>query len=232
MVSSYVINTICNNSFSIDGTPSPLANNGRVSTCLTEWRKTKREEVAIMAEVVGEGWSQFIQKRKSMVFFTYSWFLNEVLTTFLKSVKLFEKFFKMVSVVYKGWFWYGFSEDISTITPTQGFNIKSVQTEGFKLNVWDIGGQRKIRSVPAQRLLNQIDNNAIVYCPRLKPAWRKIPRPKCLQLCAPHCNGNSIYVLLFLELRGLSPNFYIHVSAVSDLQYIFRGSVHIFPATE
>ena len=37
------------------------------------------------------------------------------------------------------------SEDINTITPTQGFNIKSVQTEGFKLNVWDIGGQRKIR---------------------------------------------------------------------------------------
>ena len=27
----------------------------------------------------------------------------------------------------------------------QGFNIKSVQSEGFKLNVWDIGGQRKIR---------------------------------------------------------------------------------------
>lgn len=27
----------------------------------------------------------------------------------------------------------------------QGFNIKSVQSAGFKLNVWDIGGQRKIR---------------------------------------------------------------------------------------
>ena len=26
-----------------------------------------------------------------------------------------------------------------------GFNIKSVNAEGFKLNVWDIGGQRKIR---------------------------------------------------------------------------------------
>ncbi|XP_035996068.1 ADP-ribosylation factor-like protein 3 isoform X3 [Fundulus heteroclitus] len=26
-----------------------------------------------------------------------------------------------------------------------GFNIKSVQSSGFKLNVWDIGGQRKIR---------------------------------------------------------------------------------------
>ncbi|XP_021926124.1 ADP-ribosylation factor-like protein 3 isoform X2 [Zootermopsis nevadensis] len=37
------------------------------------------------------------------------------------------------------------SEDITHITPTQGFNIKSVQSEGFKLNVWDIGGQRKIR---------------------------------------------------------------------------------------
>lgn len=27
----------------------------------------------------------------------------------------------------------------------QGFNIKSVVSAGFKLNVWDIGGQRKIR---------------------------------------------------------------------------------------
>ncbi|KAG5853392.1 hypothetical protein ANANG_G00072800 [Anguilla anguilla] len=38
------------------------------------------------------------------------------------------------------------SEDISTITPTQGFNIKCVASNGMKLNVWDIGGQRKIRS--------------------------------------------------------------------------------------
>ena len=60
------------------------------------------------------------------------------------------------------------SEDVTHITPTQGFNIKSVASEGFKvkcnkafpavfipyfddlknnlqLNVWDIGGQRKIR---------------------------------------------------------------------------------------
>lgn len=34
---------------------------------------------------------------------------------------------------------------LSKVTPTQGFNIKSVQSEGFKLNVWDIGGARKIR---------------------------------------------------------------------------------------
>lgn len=37
------------------------------------------------------------------------------------------------------------SEEINQITPTQGFNIKSVQSAGFKLNVWDIGGQRRIR---------------------------------------------------------------------------------------
>ncbi|XP_040261497.1 ADP-ribosylation factor-like protein 3 [Bufo bufo] len=37
-------------------------------------------------------------------------------------------------------------EEISNITPTQGFNIKSVQSQGLRLSVWDIGGQRTIRS--------------------------------------------------------------------------------------
>ncbi|XP_033098436.1 ADP-ribosylation factor-like protein 3 [Anneissia japonica] len=36
-------------------------------------------------------------------------------------------------------------EDYTRITPTQGFNIKSVSTQKWKLNVWDIGGQRHIR---------------------------------------------------------------------------------------
>jgi ADP-ribosylation factor-like protein 3 len=36
-------------------------------------------------------------------------------------------------------------EDITTTTPTQGFNIKSIVHDGFKLNVWDIGGQKTIR---------------------------------------------------------------------------------------
>jgi GTPase SAR1 family protein len=34
-------------------------------------------------------------------------------------------------------------EDITQTMPTQGFNIKSVLHEGFKLNVWDIGGNSK-----------------------------------------------------------------------------------------
>jgi hypothetical protein len=40
-----------------------------------------------------------------------------------------------------------------------------------------------------------------------------------------HCNCNSLYIFLFWELRGLSPNFHIHVS-VNDL-YIPRISPHI-----
>merc|ERR1712176_666608 len=39
----------------------------------------------------------------------------------------------------------GSEEDISHIMPTQGFNIKSLVQDGFKLNVWDIGGQKTIR---------------------------------------------------------------------------------------
>jgi hypothetical protein len=33
-----------------------------------------------------------------------------------------------------------------------------------------------------------------------------------------HCNEDPIYVFLFWEMRGLSPNFHIHVS-VSDFLY-------------
>ena len=36
--------------------------------------------------------------------------------------------------------------DVEHVKPTLGFNVKAVQSEGFKLNVWDIGGQKKIRT--------------------------------------------------------------------------------------
>ena len=42
-------------------------------------------------------------------------------------------------------------ESIDTIMPTQGFNIKSMVSDGFKLNMWDIGGQKSI-SVLAELL--------------------------------------------------------------------------------
>jgi ADP-ribosylation factor-like protein 3 len=36
-------------------------------------------------------------------------------------------------------------EEISSIMPTQGFNIKKLTVGDFHLNVWDIGGQKTIR---------------------------------------------------------------------------------------
>jgi|EP00669_Euglena_mutabilis_P006636 ADP-ribosylation factor-like protein 3 len=37
-------------------------------------------------------------------------------------------------------------EDITHISPTQGFNIKSFSKDNIKLNAWDIGGQKAIRA--------------------------------------------------------------------------------------
>uniref|UniRef100_A0A8D2CWG5 ADP-ribosylation factor-like protein 2 n=1 Tax=Sciurus vulgaris TaxID=55149 RepID=A0A8D2CWG5_SCIVU len=37
-------------------------------------------------------------------------------------------------------------EDVDTISPTLGFNIKTLEHRGFKLNVWDVGGQKSLRS--------------------------------------------------------------------------------------
>ncbi|CAO3658442.1 unnamed protein product [Rhizopus microsporus] len=37
-------------------------------------------------------------------------------------------------------------EPIDTISPTLGFNIKTLEYENYKLNIWDVGGQKSIRS--------------------------------------------------------------------------------------
>ncbi|EAX94935.1 ADP-ribosylation factor-like protein 3, putative [Trichomonas vaginalis G3] len=37
------------------------------------------------------------------------------------------------------------NEDPTSTSPTRGFNVKTIQSEGFKFNVWDIGGQKAIR---------------------------------------------------------------------------------------
>eukprot|EP00878_Enallax_costatus_P024040 GHUV01025628.1.p1 GENE.GHUV01025628.1~~GHUV01025628.1.p1 ORF type:complete len:185 (+),score=15.04 GHUV01025628.1:134-688(+) len=36
-------------------------------------------------------------------------------------------------------------EDTTTISPTLGFNIKTMQFKGYKLNIWDVGGQKTLR---------------------------------------------------------------------------------------
>ncbi|ELR17337.1 ADPribosylation factor, putative [Acanthamoeba castellanii str. Neff] len=37
-------------------------------------------------------------------------------------------------------------EDINEISPTLGFSIKTLEFEGYQLSVWDIGGQKSLRS--------------------------------------------------------------------------------------
>ncbi len=37
-------------------------------------------------------------------------------------------------------------EDIHEISPTVGFNIKSLEYNGYTLNLWDVGGQKSIRT--------------------------------------------------------------------------------------
>jgi GTPase SAR1 family protein len=51
-------------------------------------------------------------------------------------------------------------QDISTITPTQGFNIKNLTHDKFKLNVWDIGGQKALREYWGNYFTN---TDALVY---------------------------------------------------------------------
>ncbi|OJD23956.1 hypothetical protein ACJ73_04684 [Blastomyces percursus] len=38
------------------------------------------------------------------------------------------------------------NEDVTTVSPTLGFIIKSIDFQGYKLNIWDVGGQKTLRS--------------------------------------------------------------------------------------
>eukprot|EP01065_Artemidia_motanka_P048550 TRINITY_DN7842_c0_g1_i1.p1 TRINITY_DN7842_c0_g1~~TRINITY_DN7842_c0_g1_i1.p1 ORF type:complete len:178 (+),score=55.56 TRINITY_DN7842_c0_g1_i1:67-600(+) len=51
-------------------------------------------------------------------------------------------------------------EDIASVAPTQGFNLKSVSHDGVKLNLWDIGGQVVLRTY----WRNYLDNtDCLIY---------------------------------------------------------------------
>jgi ADP-ribosylation factor-like protein 2 len=38
------------------------------------------------------------------------------------------------------------NEDVNTVSPTLGFIIRTIDFKGFRLNIWDVGGQKTIRS--------------------------------------------------------------------------------------
>ncbi|KAF1824102.1 ARF/SAR superfamily [Dissoconium aciculare CBS 342.82] len=38
------------------------------------------------------------------------------------------------------------NEDVNSVSPTLGFIIKTIDYEGYKLNIWDVGGQKTLRT--------------------------------------------------------------------------------------
>ncbi|RPB23199.1 ARF/SAR superfamily [Terfezia boudieri ATCC MYA-4762] len=38
------------------------------------------------------------------------------------------------------------NEDVHDVSPTLGFIIKTIEFSGYKLNIWDVGGQKTLRS--------------------------------------------------------------------------------------
>ncbi|KAF1985219.1 ADP-ribosylation factor [Aulographum hederae CBS 113979] len=38
------------------------------------------------------------------------------------------------------------NEDVNSVSPTLGFIIKTIDYDGYKLNIWDVGGQKTLRT--------------------------------------------------------------------------------------
>ncbi|KAH6872178.1 ADP-ribosylation factor [Alternaria rosae] len=38
------------------------------------------------------------------------------------------------------------NEDVNSVSPTLGFIIKTIEYDGYKLNMWDVGGQKTLRT--------------------------------------------------------------------------------------
>ncbi|KAK4997853.1 hypothetical protein LTR66_002813 [Elasticomyces elasticus] len=38
------------------------------------------------------------------------------------------------------------NEDVSSVSPTLGFIIKTIEYDGYQLNIWDVGGQKTLRT--------------------------------------------------------------------------------------
>jgi len=91
-------------------------------------------------------------------------------------------------------------EDPANIAPTQGFNIKSLSVDEFKLNVWDIGGQASIR--PYWR--NYFDNtDALVYVVDAADTRRGSESAQELQQLLNECKLAGVPLLVFANKMDL-----------------------------
>lgn len=123
-------------------------------------------------------------------------------------------------------------EDVDTISPTLGFNIKTLEHRGFKLNIWDVGGQKSLRSywrnyfestdgliwvvdsADRQRMQDcQRELQSLLVeevCPRLPPAARPDTRHKCQDLLG-HLGREWVR-----SLTGPQAETWMHISAFTD----------------
>ncbi len=105
-----------------------------------------------------------------------------------------------------------------------------LRIEFWLISFWDNVIQISIRQVSFQYLFSQLQYKKFKSLELTFTPYNQILIYGFLNLILTkpkltHCKENPIYVFIFWELRGLSPNFHIHVS-VSDL-YIPRISPHI-----
>ena len=109
-------------------------------------------------------------------------------------------------------------EDITHIMPTQGFNIKSLVQEGFKLNVWDIGGQSTIR--PYWR--NYFDHtDALIYVVDSADGKRFVEARDELNNLISEAKLNNVPLLVFankVDLQfSVSPEQITEQMALADI---------------
>ena len=62
-------------------------------------------------------------------------------------------------------------EDINEIAPTLGFNIKTLDHRGFKLNIWDVGGQKSLRDQSIISFLSSELIPGFIFLPVLEFCW-------------------------------------------------------------
>ena len=105
------------------------------------------------------------------------------------------------------------------VFPFQGFNIKSVQAQGFKLNVWDIGGKRSFAVITCKKIIvfsnNVLLSNLIIWeysCTQLFWCLRTIGLED--KFC--------IICLLLLGQKAIRPywkNYYEHVDVLVGIDW-------------
>ncbi|KAH7817689.1 Arl3a [Monocercomonoides exilis] len=111
-------------------------------------------------------------------------------------------------------------EEISTVTPTAGLNIKTVQHQKYELTMWDIGGQKSIRKYWKKYYK---DTDAVIYVVDSSDVARigETYAEFCQLLLEPQLSGHP--VLVFANKQDLSSALTqakvaeeLHLPSISD----------------